>query len=50
MAGLNAASAASTGGGGGVQQLAPAGTSNPNLGQRIYPQAMRQLAMLPRIY
>ncbi len=51
LSGLSRASAASTGGGAtGVQQLPPQGASNPNLGQRIYPMAMRQLALLPRIY
>lgn len=53
MAGLNAAASGggySGGGGGGVAELAPPGASNPNLGQRIYPMAMRQLSLLPRIY
>ena len=53
MAGLNAAATSSSGGGSGspgMQELAPQGASNPNLGQRIYPMAMRQLSLLPRIY
>ena len=51
MAGLrDAASSSMPGGGMGAEDIAPQGASNPNLGQRIYPQAMKQLAMLPRIY
>lgn len=51
MSGLRAAASSSLPGGGmGVADIMPQGASNPNLGQRIYPQAMRQLAMLPRIY
>lgn len=51
MSGLqNAASGGNSGSAVGVRELAPPGAGNPNLGQRIYPVAMRQLSMLPRIY
>lgn len=50
MAGLRSAAGGGGSGSPGMQELAPQGASNPNLGQRIYPVAMRQLSLLPRIY
>lgn len=51
ISGLGRASAMSSGSSAsGVQEMAPPSASNPQLGQRIYPTAMRQLSLLPRAY
>jgi hypothetical protein len=50
MSGLRSAASGNSGSAVGVQQLPPQGASNPMLGQRIYPMAMRQLSLLPRAY
>jgi hypothetical protein len=50
MAGLASAAGGNSGSAVGVREMAPPGAGNPQLGQRIYPVAMRQLSLLPRAY
>lgn len=50
MAGLGRAASGNSGSAVGVREMAPQGAGNPQLGQRIYPMAMRQLSLLPRAY